>query len=200
MKVIGLTGGIASGKSTVSSIAVEFGIPVIDADQIAREIVAKGKPALVEIIEYFGNEVLNEKGDLNRRALGKIVFHDKKKLEELNRITHPRIIEEINNKIETCRNIERLPMIIVDAALLIETDMRKLVDEVWLVVADEKAQISRLMNRDGLSEEEAKERIQSQMSTSEKKKYADIIIENSGDLKHLKVQVKRHIIRSNIEG
>ena len=191
MKVIGLTGGIASGKSTVSNMAMMYSIKVIDADRIAREIVAKGKPALAQIIKFFGNEVVNEKGELDRKVLGKIVFNDREKLEKLNSITHPVIIKEIEKKIQEYRKVRDFSAIILDAALLIETDMRKLVDEVWLVIVDEKIQINRLIQRDGISKNEALRRIRSQMPTSEKIKYADVIIENNGDLVELATKVKK---------
>ncbi|QEK12327.1 dephospho-CoA kinase [Crassaminicella thermophila] len=195
MKVIGLTGGIASGKSTASNILKQFGIPVIDADIIAREIVELGKPALNEIKNTFGKAVINEDGSLNRKYLGKIVFSDKKQLEKLNAIMHKRIMEEIINRIDMYRKNSTYPVIIVDAALLIEMNMYKLVDEVWLVVADEKIQLSRLMERDKICIEDAIDRVKAQMSTGQKKKYADVIINNNLDIAYLKNQIEKQLNR-----
>lgn len=197
MKIIGLTGGIASGKSTASNIFKEYEIPVIDADIIAREIVEPGQPALKEIKDTFGKEVINENGSLNRKYLGKIVFRDKKELEKLNRITHRRIIEEIVNRINMYRKTCAYPVIIIDAALFIEMNMKKLVDEIWLVVADETIQINRLIKRDKLSLEDAVKRIKSQMTTQEKKAYADVIIDNNEDVIRLKEQIDMHLKRVN---
>jgi len=188
MRIIGLTGGIASGKSTVSNIALNRGIPVIDADKIAREIVQKGKPAFGEIVEFFGPQIIDDDGNLDRKALGDIVFTDKLKLRKLNDITHPKIIGEIKIRLESLKNKKEV-LAIIDAALLIEMNMRELVDVIWLVVASEPLQIQRLMQRDGLIEEEALERIKSQMSTDEKAQYADAIINNCGDLQMLKNNV-----------
>lgn len=196
MKIIGLTGGIASGKSTVSNIAHNRGIPIIDADKIAREIVQIGKPAFREIVDYFGTQVIADDGNLDRKILGKIVFHDHSKLHKLNDITHPRIMNEIKNRIEKLKK-RKEPMVIIDAALLIEMNMRELVDVIWLVITPEALQTKRLTERDQLTESEALERIKSQMSTDEKLKYADAIINNDGDLEQLKSNVNELIDRLN---
>lgn len=190
MKIIGLTGGIASGKSTVSKYLRELGAIIIDADIIAREIVEKGKPALKDIVEYFGREVLNEDGTLNRKYLGKIVFNDSEKLKILNKITHKRIVENIKKKIKYYKHLGKYKVVFVDAALLIEMGMTNLFDEIWLVIVDRKTQIQRLMIRDKLSYVEALNRINSQMSLEEKKLYADVIIDNSKGIKDLKRQVE----------
>ncbi|WZL74670.1 dephospho-CoA kinase [Clostridiaceae bacterium 35-E11] len=197
MKIIGLTGGIASGKSTVSGMLRELEIPVIDADKIAREIVAVGKPALKEIEVAFGKDVIHQDGSLNREQLGKIVFSDKEKLKNLNEITHRRIIKEILNRIEMYREKSIDPVIIIDAALLIETGIKDLVDEIWVVLTDENTQLKRLMERDKMSAEEGLKRIRSQMTVEEKKKYADEIIDNNHDLKHLKRQVTSKLSKVN---
>lgn len=193
MKVIGLTGGIASGKSTASSILKELNVPVIDADKIAREIVDVGKPALNEIKSAFGQDVMNKDGSLNRKYLGRIVFSDKEKLEILNSITHKRIREEIINRINRYREINIHPLIIIDAALLIESDMKTLVDEIWLVVVDEKIQKERLMKRDVIGEDDAMNKIKTQMTTEEKKKYANVIIDNNKDIDYLKERIKNQL-------
>jgi dephospho-CoA kinase len=189
LKVIGLTGGIASGKSTVSRYLKELGEKVIDADIVARKIVEKGKPALEEIVDFFGEKVLNKDGTLNRKYLGSIVFSDPEKLEILNRITHRRIIDEIKKKIEYYKQLDKYEVVFLDAPLLIEMKMNDMVDEIWLVTVDERTQIERLMLRDNLSFNEAINRINSQMPLKQKEKYADVIIDNSKGLKELKDQI-----------
>ncbi len=195
MRVIGITGGIASGKSTVTNILREYGYVVIDADVIAREIVAVGEPALEEITEYFGPEVLHGDGTLNRKHLGNIVFSDSNKLNRLNEITHKRINERIMNRIEKYHLERNHSVVFLDAALLIEMNMRKLVDEIWLVSVDEKTQCNRLMDRDKISLDAAKKRISSQMTLGEKKKFADVIIDNSGTHLALEEQIKEELRR-----
>ncbi|WP_432664207.1 dephospho-CoA kinase [Wukongibacter baidiensis] len=190
MKVIGLTGGIASGKSTVSNYLRDLGAVIIDADIVAREIVEKGQPALAEIVDYFGGKVLNYDGTLNRKYLGSIVFSDPDKLQVLNKITHKRIIERIEDKIDYYRHKENLKAIFVDAALLIEMKMYLLTDEVWLVTVSKETQIERIMLRDNLSSNEAIERINSQMCLEQKKQHADVILDNSKDFNFLKEQVE----------
>lgn len=195
MMVIGLTGGIATGKSTVTEILKEFNTLIIDADIIARQIVEVGKPALNEIVHVFGKEILTDEGQLDRKKLGKLVFNDEKNLEKLNRITHPKILNEIQRKIATLRKTTAYPIVIIDAALLIEMNMTGLVDEVWLVVANQEQQIRRIIHRDHLTEEEALKRIQSQMDTKVKMQYADVIIENNEDLDVLRDKVEHEINR-----
>ncbi len=190
MKVIGLTGGIASGKSTVSKYLKELGAIVIDADIVARKIVEKGQPALEEIVCYFGKEVLNIDGTLNRKYLGDIVFSDLEKLNALNKITHSRIIEKIKEKIQKYKYSNNLEALFIDAALLIEMKMYVLTSEVWLVTVDKETQLKRLMIRDKLTLEEANQRIGSQMSFEEKKEYSDVILDNSKDFNYLKNQVE----------
>ncbi|ADD02090.1 dephospho-CoA kinase [Thermoanaerobacter mathranii subsp. mathranii str. A3] len=189
MQVIGLTGGIASGKSTVSKLLKKMGAVVIDADIVSREIMVKGTEAYNRIVEYFGKEILKEDGEIDRKKLGNIVFADRKKLKKLNEITHPIIIERIKEKIEEERKKNQQKAIVLDAALLIEMKLYKMVDEVWLVVVDSKTQIKRVMERDKLSYKDAINRIKSQMPLDEKMKYADFIINNSKDFKAMEKQV-----------
>lgn len=182
MHVIGLTGGIASGKSTVSRHLAKLGAIILDADQIAREIVAPGKPALQEIVKEFGEDVLLPDGSLDRSRLGKLVFADKAKRDRLNQITHPKIFAEIRERIAKLREsydcLHRV--VVIDAPLLIEAGFVPLVESVWLVAVDEETQIKRLMERDGYSREEAEARLKSQMPLEQKLAYADHIIQNTG--------------------
>lgn len=181
---IGLTGGIASGKSTVSKILHGFGATIIDADKIGHEIIAKNKPAYREIVSDFGEEFLDENQNIDRKKLGAYVFKNKEALERLNEITHTHIFKEMIQKINSTNGL-----IVVDCALLIETGFYKNVDETWLVVADINTRVKRLMSRNGYTEEEAMARIESQMKDEEKKAFADEIIQNSGSVESLRKTV-----------
>ncbi|MBI5642799.1 MAG: dephospho-CoA kinase [Deltaproteobacteria bacterium] len=179
--VAGLTGGIASGKTLVSGELKRLGAHLIDADVIARELVEPGKPAYKEIVEEFGPDVVLEDGTLNRKKLGSIVFSDNEKLQILNRITHPRIIERTRELIEEIKRADGGDaLIIVDAAILIEAGIHNCVDKLIVVHVDPEVQIGRLKKRDNLSAEDAKRRIAAQLPLKEKAGYADYVIENNG--------------------
>ncbi|ADL68623.1 MULTISPECIES: dephospho-CoA kinase [Thermoanaerobacterium] len=190
MEVIGLTGGIASGKSTVSSILRSLGAFIIDADVVSREIMIKGTKTYNILVNEFGKEILRKDGEIDRKKLGNLVFADKQKLNRLNEITHPEIIRRIKEIIEEERKNGKEKAIILDAALLIEMRLFNMVDEVWLVVVDKKTQIRRLMKRDNLNYNDALNRIKSQMSIEDKMKYADFIINNCKDFNAIKKQVE----------
>ena len=192
VRVIGLTGGIASGKTTVSNILKELGAIIIDADKIAREVVEKGSPALKEIEEHFGREILFENGRLNRKKLGNIVFNDTELLKKLNEIIHPYIIENIINEINQYRDTYNNRVIILDAALLIELNLMDLVEEVWLIAVPEKMHLGRLVEIENISVDQAQKRIYAQISLEDKKKYADLIIDNSKDLAYLQAQIEEN--------
>lgn len=190
MLVIGLTGGIATGKSTVSNMIKEYNIPIIDADKISREIMEPGSKGLKEICDQFSKDILNLDGTLNRKKLGKIVFNDIVKLKKLNSITHPLIKEKIKEEISIHQfNAEKLCL--VDAALLIEENFTDLVNYIILIYTDTESQIQRLIIRDNISENEAIKRINAQMSFEEKKKNANFIIDNSKDIEYTKVQLNK---------
>lgn len=179
MRVIGLTGGIASGKSTAAKILAELGAEVIDADQLARDVVRPGEPAYRAIVAAFGTGVLNEDGTINRAALGAIVFADPAARRRLESITHPAIARLAENSLaELRRRGTRLAVYM--APLLIEAGITGRVDEVWVVYVDSDTQVRRLMQRDGLSEADALQRISSQMSMKEKRKLARVVIDNRG--------------------
>ncbi|KAB3527260.1 dephospho-CoA kinase [Alkaliphilus serpentinus] len=188
-RIIGLTGGIASGKSTASKILMELGAFAIDADIISRRIVELGTPTLKEIKKTFGDEYFNSVGELNRRKLGNYVFQNKEALEKLNEITHPAILKEIEREIIKNKKTSPKGVIILDAALLIEMGLHSLVQEVWLVTTTREQQLSRLIDRDKLTFEAAEDRILSQMSQEEKRPYADRIIDNSGTYQELREQI-----------
>lgn len=178
-RVIGLTGGVATGKSSVAMFFSERGVPVIDADQLARDAVLPGSPALEQVILLFGKEVLTHDGLLDRKRLGTLVFSDPEKRRRLEGILHPeirRLAEEL-----ICRAAgaghQRL---IYMAPLLIEARAAERVDTIWVVTVRPEIQMERLMRRDGISREQAQRIIDSQMPLSEKERYGSVIIDNSG--------------------
>lgn len=191
MRVIGLTGGIASGKSLVSRFLKELGAIIIDADRIARDVVKTGSPAWRQIVQEFGDTVCEPDGSLNRKELGRIVFSDAGKLDRLNRITHPYIISEIRRLLNIYREKFPAAIIVLDAPLLLETGLEGIVDEVWVVYVDYQTQLERLMKRDGFNTEEAVRRISSQLPLDEKIKLADHVIDNRGDPEETFLQVRR---------
>lgn len=177
MLVVGLTGGIASGKSTVSNYLQKLGAAIIDTDNIAREIVEPYEKAWWDIRAVFGEDFFKKDNSLDRKKLGKVIFSSAEKREKLNAITHPEIIKKTQQLIDECKK-NNYPLIVVDAPLLIETGMDKLVDEIWVVQVEKVTQIKRLMKRDNISWEEAEKRISSQMSTEDKLKVAHRTISN----------------------
>ena len=196
MITIGLTGNISSGKSTVSRFLAGIGATIIDADEISRNIVRPGSPALKEIVAYFGGGVLAPDGNLDRKRLGAMVFANPEAMEVLNGITHPRILEAISE--EKKRNALATKgsnsLLVIDAPLLIETGLHKEVDEVWVVAIEPAEQIRRLMKRDKISEDEARKRIDSQMPQQEKIKLAHVIIDNNGAPANTIDQVRKRLV------
>ncbi|NLV17087.1 MAG: dephospho-CoA kinase [Syntrophomonadaceae bacterium] len=190
MYVIGLTGCIASGKSTVSKMLKQKGIPVIDADQIAREIVEPGEPAYQDIVNEFGPRVVDADGQLNRKYLGDIIFSDPEMREKLNSFTHPRVQKKFEHHMQQLSPDDRI--VIWDVPLLFETNMYKEVDEVWVVWVDERLQVERLMQRDGLTQPQAKLRAASQMPMVEKMKRADRLIDNRGSIEETEAIVAKY--------
>ncbi|HAG50603.1 MAG TPA: dephospho-CoA kinase [Deltaproteobacteria bacterium] len=193
MMLIGLTGGIASGKSLVAGELKRLGAYLIDADEIAREVVKRGLPAYSEIVKEFGEKILNPDKTINRKELGRIVFSNPELRKRLEQITHPRIRKKIEAEISAIKAKNPKAVIVVDAALLIEGGLYKKMDKVIVVCADEKTQIKRLTERDGLAIEDAKNRIASQMPLKEKRRYADFVIENveGKSREEVKEEVKR---------
>jgi dephospho-CoA kinase len=189
MKIIGLTGGTGSGKSTLSKIFMEYGAYIIDADIIARKVVEKGTDCLKELTNNYGKEILLNDGSLNRKKLGSIVFSDEKKLKLLNNITHKYITKEINFIIESIKSKNKNELIVIDAAVLIEAGLNEMCDFVIVVYADENLRLERVKERDGLSHIEATGRMNSQMSFGDIKKYADFLIKNEGSISDMKKQM-----------
>lgn len=199
MIVVGLTGGIASGKSTVSKHMGEIGIPIFDADAVAHEVVAKGTPGLQKVIELFGEEYLCD-GELDRKKMAETVFHDNNKLKQLEEIVQSLVWQQATEFFEK-QKTSGVRAVALDVPLLIETGWYKKVDEVWLVRISTEEQIRRVMLRDKCTEEHAKARIASQMSTDEKQTYAKIVIDNSGTveqtLSQVDKEVKELLVRAN---
>lgn len=190
MIVVGLTGGIASGKSTASNFFQSLGAYIVDADVLAREVVQPQKAAWLEIVKEFGSGVLLEDGQIDREALGDIIFSDREKRERLNRIVHPRIIEAEEALFSRLRERGEAGVAILDAALLIEAGSQKRVDTVIVVWADEETQIKRMIKRDCLSRDKAEKRLNSQMPLKDKLPHANYIIDASRDLSYTKSQVE----------
>ncbi|HII0193722.1 TPA: dephospho-CoA kinase [Staphylococcus aureus] len=188
-KVIGLTGGIASGKSTVSELLSVFGFKVVDADKAAREAVKKGSKGLAQVREVFGDEAIDENGEMNRRYMGDLVFNHPEKLLELNAIIHP-IVRDIMEE-EKQEYLKQGYNVIMDIPLLFENELENTVDEVWVVYTSESIQMDRLMQRNNLSLEDAKARVYSQISIDKKSRMADHVIDNLGDKLELKQNLER---------
>lgn len=184
--IIGLTGGIASGKTTVSNFFKEKGFLVFDADKIAKDI-SEQKEVVEEIILHFGKEILDENLKIDRKKLKNIIFKDKKKLETLNKIIHPKVYSFY----EDIKKDKNLKKVVFDVPLLFESGIDKLCDRVLLVVANREIKIDRIMKRDNISQELAEKIIDSQMSDEEKIKKADIVIENNEDIEKLLIKIER---------
>lgn len=192
MLILGLTGNIGCGKSSLSNILIENDIDIIDADIISRQIF-EDEELLNLVFKKFGDSIRNIDGSLNRRALGNIVFNDDEKLVTLNSLTHPKIKEKIINKINEIKKIGK-SVVVIDAALLVEGGYLEIVDKLIVVICEESIQISRIQKRDSCTKEEAMSRINSQMSQNEKAEYADYIIDNSGTIDELKYKADKLIL------
>ena len=189
MKKIGLTGGIASGKSTISKILKRLGAKIIDADVEAKAALKPNAKPWEMLINEFGKEIIKDDNTIDRRKLGNIVFGDEIKLKKLNSIVHPFVIEQIKNKIKRIEEKGNYKAVVLDAPLLIETNLHHLVDEVWVVNVDRKTQISRLMDRDKFTLEQAENRINAQLSQMERLNHATAVIDNTGTRRNTREQV-----------
>jgi len=190
LTLVGLTGGIATGKSAVAKILSTLGARVVDADDVAREVVAAGSEALADIIDAFGARVLLPSGDLDRQALGAIVFDDLASRRKLEGITHPKIHAEINARIQAAQ-VCGAPTVFVEAALLVETGSANLYPHLWVVTCSETQQIRRLTERKGCDSATAMRWIEAQMPMAEKASHATQVIDNSGELKDLEQTVHK---------
>ena len=199
MKVIGLTGGIGSGKSTVSQFLAELGAVILDADKIVHEALESDTEIWREVVAAFGRQILTPSGNIDRKKLGEIVFGDSESLSRLNRIMHPRMYTMVKARLEEYRE-QGAKAVVLEAPLLIEADWTSLVDEVWVATAHESTVLRRLQERTGLSTPESLARIRSQMPNEERVKHADVIIDTDCDLDELRGKVKElwlHRVKQN---
>ncbi|MBI2853377.1 MAG: dephospho-CoA kinase [Chloroflexi bacterium] len=188
MVVIGLTGGIGSGKSTVASILAGMGATVIDADKVGHEVYCPGGPAWQDVVTAFGKGILNDTNEIDRQKLAKIVFGNPEALAKLNAILHPRMYRMVEERIKKARQ-RGDKVVVLEAALLIEAGWRLLVDEVWVMVAPVEKVVRRLKDKKGVAEEDARARIRVQLAAEELQKHADVVIKNNGSLEELKEKV-----------
>jgi dephospho-CoA kinase len=196
VRVIGLTGGIGSGKSTVADILEALGAKIIRADSVGHEVYRPRTQGWQRVTEAFGRDILAPDGSIDRQKLGAVVFSDAHARAQLNAIVHPLIAAEIRRRIEAHRAAGSLEPIVVEAAVLIEAGWLSLVDEVWLVVADRDVVIDRLGKQRRLAPEEARVRIAAQLGDAERQRYAHVVIRNTGSLEELREQVRTLWARS----
>lgn len=191
--IVGLTGGIVGGKSTVASMFKDFGAKIIDADKLGHSVILPNKPAWRKIIKIFGKDILQNDLTIDREKLGKIVFANQALLKKLNEITHPEITKIIKKEINLAKNAthNQENVLIIDAALIYEAKMDGLMDKIIVVYINEDEQVKRLIRRNNLSKEEALQKIKSQMLIKEKVEMADYVIDNSNSLDETKKQVKK---------
>ena len=191
MRVVGLVGGIGSGKSTAAKILAEFGAEVVDADAIGHGVYRAGTPGFASVVAAFGAVVIGPDGEIDRKRLGPIVFADPARLAELNRIAHPLIRAEIERRIDAGRARNGLRAVVVEAAILLEAGWRNLVDEVWMVSAARRRVVDRLATGRGLEPADTEARMRRQMPDEERRAAADLIIENDGTLDDLRDALAR---------
>ena len=188
MKVIGVTGGIGSGKSTVSELLAELGAVIIDADEVGHEALRTSAEVQRELVATFGREIITPEGDIDRAKLGEIVFGNPESLSRLNQIMHPRMYDMVKAKLEGYRR--QGVVVVLEASLLIEANWTSLVDEVWVTVAAESTVLRRIKEKFGLSERESLARIHCQLPSEERAKHADVVIDTDCGLDELKAKVK----------
>jgi dephospho-CoA kinase len=188
--LLGVTGGVASGKTTVVRMLEQLGAPVIDFDLLSRDVVEPGKPAWKEIVAYFGEQVLLEDRTLDRKKLSEVVFRDMEKRKKLEGFIHPRVFEEFIRLVKEVTSKDPNVIIQVDVPLMIEINLQYVFHKVLLVYMPEEMQIERLIKRDRISQEMARNMIRSQLPIEEKKGYADFIVDNSGTLEETRRQVE----------
>jgi len=188
MKVIGLTGGIGSGKSTVAQMLSDLGAVVLDADKVGHRCYEPGTDAWKDVVAAFGQGVLAPDQTIDRKRLGAIVFGDPEALARLNRIMHPRMYDMMAEEIQQCRK-DAVEVVVMEAAILLEAGWTPLVDALWVTVASEPTVVKRVRERTGLAEEQILSRIRSQLPAEERTRKADVIISNDGSLDELRLKV-----------
>src|SRR5690625_3271895 len=195
--IIGLTGSIGTGKSTVSKMFLQLNFPVVDADKIAREVVEPGKDAYRKIVDSFGETILQQNSQIDRKLLGEIVFGDEHKRKQLNEIIHPAIREEMLAQQESyIKNGEQC--VVLDIPLLFESKLTQLVDKIIVVYVNSDIQLQRIMERDGCSKKTALQRVKAQIPVSEKVKLADAVINNNGSMEETFKQLKNILQKWNL--
>ena len=191
MLTIGLTGGIGSGKSTVSKFLEELGAPILDADKVGHAIYQLKGPAYRDVVAAFGSKILAPDGSVDRAKLGPIVFADPAALKQLNDIVHPKMLQRMREIVEEMREGGQKLPIIVEAAILIEANWQPLCDEIWLVIAPREEVLKRVETQRGLNREQAEARIKSQLPDEQRRKQAKVVIDNSGTLEELRERVSQ---------
>ncbi len=187
--LIGLTGGIGAGKSTVAQLFEERGVPIVDADAIARDVVKPGQLALAELVEYFGDTILGADGELNRGKLAEVAFADAESHEALNAIMHPAISAETSKRIDALRGDH--PVIVHDVPLLVEAGLAGNYDLTVLVDTPAEVRLQRLTELRGMDSEDAKKRIAAQATDEQRRAVCDVALDNSGDIEHLRAQFEQ---------
>lgn len=189
-KVIGVTGGIGSGQSSVCQYLSKLGCKVIDVDKKARQIINRDRSLQSDLKKTFGNKIFFRNGQLNRRLLASIAFQDEEKTQKLNRLVHPRMVAEVIEEMENARFSQKYPLVVIDAALIYEISIEQMFDSIIVVYTSLKMRIERVMNRDKQTRDEIMARVLRQISLEEKKKWADYIIDNDGTLEDLEKQTQ----------
>jgi dephospho-CoA kinase len=198
MLTIGLTGGIGTGKSAVANLLVQQGASIIDADRLGHEAYTPHSEAWEAVVAAFGTDILTSEGEIDRRKLGGIVFADETQLERLNGIMHPLMAKMVEDR-KAAFDADGVAVTVVEAAVLFEAGWDSLVDEVWTTHASESTVVQRLFERNGLDESEARKRINSQMSATERNRRSDVVVDNSGDLTALEQTVK-NLWKTRVKG
>jgi dephospho-CoA kinase len=193
MTVIGITGGIGTGKSMVGKILSDMGYPVIDSDLYAREAVKKGMPAYLDIVGYFGRDILDGSGEIDRSRLASLVFNDKEKLERLNSFTHDRILKMMFDEIEKIRAAGSAKIVALEVPIPVKNGFLDKVDRVWVVQAPRSARIDRLKMRNGFGDDKIEQIFQAQMPEEEYVKIADVVLNNDGNISHLKNSIENEL-------
>lgn len=191
MRLIGLTGGIGSGKSTVAAMLADRGATVIDADRVAHEVYEPGAEGHQMLVDRFGRDVLDEQGRVDRKLLGGVVFNDEKALADLNRIIHPLVRKEVARRLLEITQDDPDAMVVIEAALMTETGWSGGAGELWAVIADPEVVVERLVSQRGLEERDVRLRLAAQTTNDARRRVATRVIENNGDLEDLELQVDR---------
>jgi len=189
MFVIGLIGGIGSGKSSVSAILHSLGVEIIDADKVGHEAYTPNSEGWKKVISVFGQDIVGPENEIDRKKLGSIVFSDPSEMEKLNKLMHPIIHNLVEEKIKLLSN-QGVKVVVLEAAILIEANWQDLTDEIWLAKSNQEVVIERVQLRNNFTREEIIKRIQSQMSNDEREKHSDIVIDNNGTIEQLEEKVK----------